>query len=674
MHLVIANMHIVCSKNPPSITTRQRAVKLLREHLETFKSPNQGVPVVRIIVGDNSLKTQQVQEALQREKNPDPVWKVFAALADGPGDHVAVSGATARFQPIAVGKSFEDRGVRNDQHDAVAIVLTLAHTAEPPTTIQNLTLENTTPTPQPTKFREASQLAATLPPPQRVQEDDPLAFIPKPHPAQLPDTATTNNASSSTQPADLEQIRELETLDDNVMALDDIKSESHTEEKTDSRKRKSCDDDDANSEFSPDWSSDHETLISKEAEEQASMVHTEMRHFWDERYEIPYDPALFHHLRTLLFMKRKSHTDTTGYATGASQPGNMNDIDEEMTAYASEEETYRAIREVLQHRQTFLVINNIADMHHILTSDERADIVKTLRHTYEESREQIILQDRDVEKGLAKGLQGERIQKGFDKGGKGHTKGNMNITHQVATTLLPRETHKGKKYAGGAAQPTGKGKHVTFKTKGKSSADGATRPAPKGSLANFLRQQRRKRWCRHLQRVCGTKQMWEVLTFTGRFDVDMLRQAIQSDHTANTEPPAEDSEEKQRRRSLHHAKAEAKAKYNEGRRLAMQRSRTQLQASEESPAKHPMNRDDGAPQPANTAYFSRRQYAVLQMWDDGQLRKNLNKTITDLGHGRLQSAQGAFLEIGGSTGGGARRIIDSWVPPDWHQFLEEDEH
>eukprot|EP00959_Pyramimonas_sp_CCMP1952_P257282 5375457-Pyramimonas_sp.AAC.1 len=28
------------------------------------------------------------------------------------------------------------------------------------------------------------------------------------------------------------------------------------------------------------------------------------------------------------------------------------------------------------------------------------------------------------------------------------------------------------------------------------------------------------------QRVCGTKQIWEVLAFSGRFDVDMPRRAL----------------------------------------------------------------------------------------------------------------------------------------------------
>ena len=76
---------------------------------------------MRIMVGDNNLDAQQAREALQRRTDNEPVWEVFASPADLIGDNVAVSGAAARFRPIALGASFLDRGMRNDSHDAVAV-------------------------------------------------------------------------------------------------------------------------------------------------------------------------------------------------------------------------------------------------------------------------------------------------------------------------------------------------------------------------------------------------------------------------------------------------------------------------------------------------------------------------------------------------------------------------
>ena len=122
--MVVGNLHIVCGDRPPSIATRQRAVRHLQTHLDGYVSePN--IPVVRNMVGDNNLNTQQVREAVQRVNDTDPHWRVYGTTEDRIGDNVAVEGAEARFLPIAVGASFRDRGLRNDSHDAVAVVITL---------------------------------------------------------------------------------------------------------------------------------------------------------------------------------------------------------------------------------------------------------------------------------------------------------------------------------------------------------------------------------------------------------------------------------------------------------------------------------------------------------------------------------------------------------------------
>ena len=64
---------------------------------------------------------------------------------------------------------------------------------------------------------------------------------------------------------------------------------------------------------------------------------------------------------------------------------------------------------------------------------------------------------------------------------------------------------------------------------------------------------------------------------------------------------------------------------------------------------------------------------MLARWDSGELRDNRNQAVLAFGHGRLENALGDYLEWGGSAGGGSRRIIDGWQPPDWRTFLEEEE-
>ena len=74
-----------------------------------------------------------------------------------------------------------------------------------------------------------------------------------------------------------------------------------------------------------------------------------------------------------------------------------------------------------------------------------------------------------------------------------------------------------------AATQSGHGKGHT-----KGPCDGAARGKgqAKGGPQAYVRQQMRRRWCRHLQRICGTKQIWEVLAFTGQFDLQFFERML----------------------------------------------------------------------------------------------------------------------------------------------------
>ena len=131
VHVVAANLHIVCGTSPPKVTVRQHIVKQLRVFLEEFTAPTAGMPIIRLIVGDDNLSTREAKEALQQVREADPLWEVYSAMKQGKGDHVAVSGATAMFIPIAVGKNFHNRGMRCDQHDALCVQLSVPGASQP---------------------------------------------------------------------------------------------------------------------------------------------------------------------------------------------------------------------------------------------------------------------------------------------------------------------------------------------------------------------------------------------------------------------------------------------------------------------------------------------------------------------------------------------------------------
>ncbi len=68
-----------------------------------------------------------------------------------------------------------------------------------------------------------------------------------------------------------------------------------------------------------------------------------------------------------------------------------------------------------------------------------------------------------------------------------------------------------------------------------------------------------------------------------------------------------------------------------------------------------------------------RQTDLLEQYDSCRLMKELNAAKVAWGHGRLRDEAGGYMDIGGSTGGGSRRVIDDWAPPDIEEFLEQAE-
>ena len=339
-----------------------------------------------------------------------------------------------------------------------------------------------------------------------------------------------------------------------------------------------------------------------------------MRHWWKETIGTGYDDKLLGQLTRLLFKKRKS-VETAD----ASQPD---------SAFAPQEETWRAIRDVLELRRRYLKRKGIKDPLYVLNSRQRAEFTQGARKEYEESEEQQVLQNRDMAKGWGKGL---RFMRG-----------------------------RGFRCRGASQPATGKGR-----AKGKGHEQAGT-----GSLPNFLRQQKRKRWCRHLQRVCGTKQIWEILAFTGRFEVDTFREALtlrSADQDADTQEAKHDEEHSNQRRLLQKAKAEAQARYKAGRRLAVRRDAHGDPACGASQSA----RESGSSEMRHG--LSPRQMVLLEDYDSGRLMRELNNAKVAWGHGRLRDEVGGYMDIGGSTGGVSRRIIDRWTPPDPEDFLEQAE-
>jgi hypothetical protein len=161
-------------------------------------------------------------------------------------------------------------------------------------------------------------------------------------------------------------------------------------------------------------------------------------------------------------------------------------------------------------------------------------------------------------------------------------------------------------------------------------------------------KKRHSRWSRHTQRLGGTSQMWTLLSFTGSFDPDFFA-------TLKVNPESRPGQRTQQQKQAVRDAVQARDKY----RLAQKHDRTRARIHEALQTdSHSIVRE----------FLSKKATALLRDLDNGNLLHEAN-TLTRLsGHGRLRKSNGEFIDIGGSTGGFVRTVLDDWEPPDFNDW------
>ena len=312
--------------------------------------------------------------------------------------------------------------------------------------------------------------------------------------------------------------------------------------------------------------------------------------------ECPYPSELLSSLpdlSKLLFLKRNLANDSAG----ASQPGS------DESFYAPQTETGIAILRALEQRYCYLNWKNIADKRHVLTEEQRAELVKYFRDQWVETplQQEKIASDWQTWSSL-----NEKYRQSKDQKGKGASRGR------------------------GAAQLEG--------------------PKNPGSWKSYLHAKMRSRWCRYLQINFGTKQFWELMVFSGRFDPKVWEELQDSSEKQVAGRSAGDDEEARRQeqvsqQKLKHAKAVAHGNWVEGERLDRKREYHRNWTQEWK------------------RYFNSRELQVLEQYDSGDLHTKRNDAIRANGHGQLRNWDGSIMDIGGSTGGASRRVLANWDHP-----------
>jgi len=162
-----------------------------------------------------------------------------------------------------------------------------------------------------------------------------------------------------------------------------------------------------------------------------------------------------------------------------------------------------------------------------------------------------------------------------------------------------------------------------------------------------LQSGKHSRWGRHTQKLGGTSQMWTLLSFTGRFDVGYLKDAIEKGAKVPPTMPGERTDE--------HKQQTLDAQ--------MARCRLRHGAMVERLHKRLKGKGKGEAWP-----LTPKQQRVLHDFNNGELLYQANKFTMISGNGRLKRKDDSFLDIGGSTGGFVRTVLDDFEPPDLADF------
>ena len=139
------------------------------------------------------------------------------------------------------------------------------------------------------------------------------------------------------------------------------------------------------------------------------------------------------------------------------------------------------------------------------------------------------------------------------------------------------------------------------------------------------------RWGCEMQRRLGSKVMWEIVSFSGRFSVDFLTKVNSVD------APQPDVTEPDSQRKLTAKAVQCRGTLRWAHHLDRKRKRG--------------DRD-----------LSDQDMTLLDDFDTGKLRKQANNATTASGHGRIRFADGGYVDIGAEVGGAARRLRECVHP------------
>ena len=123
--LVVGSLHIrTPSGTKVTVAEKIRTTKLAKLKIEQYVGQRCLQKSVQLLLGDFNLTAEQTRPICQGVKGVpgyDTTWHPQAATAGLGGDVMLISGSDSIVFDIPIGRNYDDRGMRNDNHDAFGV-------------------------------------------------------------------------------------------------------------------------------------------------------------------------------------------------------------------------------------------------------------------------------------------------------------------------------------------------------------------------------------------------------------------------------------------------------------------------------------------------------------------------------------------------------------------------
>ena len=177
-----------------------------------------------------------------------------------------------------------------------------------------------------------------------------------------------------------------------------------------------------------------------------------------------------------------------------------------------------------------------------------------------------------------------------------------------------------------------------------------------------VRTRRHSRWHLELQRRAGCKQFWEIISYTGRLDMDTLLKVWEL--SVKEPEPDEAEEEDEAAKAARKAEEAARKAEEAARRAAHQTARLNAGKARSSYCRARRLEEGIQAGVKSAASLFPHERELLAGLKDDSLRTNANKLTMQVGHGTIWAKDGTQSMLGQNTRSYTRRVLDGFEATD----------